>query len=175
MTDQKGTDQKATDFKALEARIRVIEDNEAVKKLMARYWRCLDDKLWDELPGCFTPDVIADYGQPGWRREGREALVAFLRENEGAPEVRISHGGMNPEVEIESETAASGIFKLHDWVVIGSQTRMRGFAQYRMRFTRRSGPWQIERLDLRYRYREDHAVYLDGLPAWTTPALDGQG
>ncbi len=78
---------------------------------------------------------------------------------------------MNPEVEIE--TAASGIFKLHDWGVIGSQTRMRGFAQYRMRFTRRSGAWQIERLDLRYRYRyrEDHAVYLDGKPAWTTPTL----
>jgi bile-acid 7alpha-dehydratase len=164
-----------TDMKALENRIRVIEDNEAVKKLMARYWRCLDDKLWDELPSCFTPDVVADYGQPGWRREGRDALVAFLRENEGAPEVRISHGGMNPEVEIESESAASGIFKLHDWVVIGSQTRMRGFAQYRMRFTRRSGEWQIERLDLRYRYREDHAVYLDGKPAWTTPALEDQG
>mgnify|MGYP000004668788 CR=1 FL=1 len=51
---------------------------------MARYWRCLDDKLWSELPDVFTEDVIADYGQPGWRREGREALCAFLRENEGA-------------------------------------------------------------------------------------------
>ena len=35
-----------SDLKALEARIRVLEDTEAVKKLMARYWRCLDDKLW---------------------------------------------------------------------------------------------------------------------------------
>lgn len=163
-----------TDLQALEARIRVIEDVEAVKKLMARYWRCLDDKLWDELPECFTEDVVADYGQPGWRREDRDALVAFLRANEGAPEVRISHGGMNPEVEIESETAASGIFKLHDWVVIGSQTRMRGFAQYRMRFVKQAGRWKIRRLDLRYRYREDHAVFLDGQPAWTTPALEGR-
>ena len=164
-----------TDLAALEARIRTIEDNEAVKKLMARYWRCLDDKLWDELPTCFTSDVIADYGQPAWRREGRDALVAFLRENEGAPEIRISHGGMNPEVEIESEATASGIFKLHDWVVIGSQTRMRGFAQYRMRFMKQSEGWRIQRMDLRYRYREDHAVYLDGKPAWTTAALEDQG
>ena len=164
-----------TDMNALEARIRTIEDSEAVKKLMARYWRCLDDKLWGELPTCFTPDVIADYGQPAWRREGRDALVAFLRENEGAPEIRISHGGMNPEVEIESESAASGIFKLHDWVVIGSQTRMRGFAQYRMQFVKQADGWRIHRMDLRYRYREDHAVYLDGTPAWTTPALEEQG
>jgi hypothetical protein len=142
---------------------------------MARYWRCLDDKLWDELPACFTADVVADYGQPGWRREGRDALVAFLRTNEGAPEVRISHGGMNPEVAIESESAASGIFKLHDWVVIGSQTRMRGFAQYRMRFLKQDGAWRIQFMDLRYRYREDHAVYLDGEAAWTTPALAEQG
>ena len=163
-----------SDLKALEARIRVLEDTEAVKKLMARYWRCLDDKLWAELPDCFTVDVIGDYGQPARRRESREALVAFLRENEGAPEIRISHGGMNAEVEIESESTARGIFKLHDWVVIGSQTRMRGFAQYRMGFVKQSDVWRIHRMDLRYRYREDHAVYLDGLPSWTTPALENQ-
>lgn len=163
-----------TDLQALEARIRIIEDTEGVKKAMARYWRCLDDKLWSELPDCFTPDVIGDYGQPAWRREGRDALVSFLRENEGAAEIRISHGGMNPEVEIESEREASGIFKLHDWVVIGSQTRMRGFAQYRMRFRKDDGRWRIHRMDLRYRYREDHAVYIDGKPSWTTPALENQ-
>ena len=163
-----------TELQALESRIRILEDGEAVNKLMARYWRCLDDKLWSELPDVFTEDVIADYGQPAWRREGRDALCAFLRENEGARDIRISHGGMNPEVEIESESSASGIFKLHDGVVIGSQTRMRGFAQYRMRFLKQDGAWRIHRMDLRYRYREDHAVYLDGEPAWTTPALEDQ-
>lgn len=163
-----------TDLEALEARIRVLEDIEAVKNAMARYWRCLDDKLWDELPDCFTEDVIADYGQPGWRQEGRDALVGFLRENEGAPEIRISHGGMNPEVEVESASEASAIFKLHDWVVIGSHTRMRGFGQYRMRFQKDGGRWRIHRMDLRYRYREDHAVFIDGEPAWTTPALENQ-
>jgi hypothetical protein len=51
---------------------------------------------------------------------------------------------------------------------------MRGFAQYRMRFVKQAGRWLILRLDLRYRYREDHAVFLDGKPAWTTPALESQ-
>ena len=163
-----------SDLAALEARIRVLEDIEAVKNAMARYWRCLDDKLWDELPDCFTEDVIADYGQPGWRREGREALCAYLHENEGSPEVRISHGGMNPEVDVESKSEASAIFKLHDWVVIGSHTRMRGFAQYRMCFQKGGERWRIHRMDLRYRYREDHAVFIDGEPTFTTPALQNQ-
>jgi hypothetical protein len=52
---------------------------------------------------------------------------------------------------------------------------MRGFAQYRMRFLKQAERWRIERLDLRYRYREDHAVFLDGKPAWTTPALENRG
>lgn len=160
--------------KTLEQRIRVLEDTEGVKMAMARYWRCLDDKVWAELPDCFTPDVIGDYGQPAWRREGRDALVAFLRDNEGSPDIRISHGGMNYEVEIQSESEASGIFKLHDWVVIGAQTRMRGFGQYRMRFRKNGGRWRIHRMDLRYRYREDHAVFIDGLPVWTTAALENQ-
>ncbi len=74
-----------SDLKALEARIRVLEDTEAVKKLMARYWRCLDDKLWAELPDCFTPDVIGDYGQPGLAaREPRYARRVPARERRRA-------------------------------------------------------------------------------------------
>ena len=86
----------------------------------------------------------------------------------------VSHSGHNPQVKLLSETHATGFFKLHDWVVIGSQTRMRGFAQYRMRFRKHGERWRIHRMDLRYRYREDHAVYLDGEPSWTTPALENQ-
>ena len=88
---------------ALEARIRVIEDTEAVKKLMARYWRSLDDKLWSELPDCFTPDVIADYGQPAWRREGRDALVAFLR--------GTRHGGDDHAIQTAAEEAVLSVIR----------------------------------------------------------------
>jgi len=42
----------------LEKRIRILEDVEAIKKLKARYWYCLEHKLWDELRDVFTEDAI---------------------------------------------------------------------------------------------------------------------
>jgi len=33
------------DLAELEAKIRVLQDIEAIKKLKARYWRCIDKKL----------------------------------------------------------------------------------------------------------------------------------
>ena len=72
----------------VEARLQVIEDIEAVKKAMFRYYRCLDFKLFDELGDCFTQDVTADYGMPGWGAEGREVLVDFLAANESREDYR---------------------------------------------------------------------------------------
>ena len=73
----------------LESRIQVLEDTEAIKKAMFRYFRCLDFKLLDELGDCFTEDVSADYGMPGWSAEGRDALVAFLSTNESRGDYRV--------------------------------------------------------------------------------------
>ena len=84
---------------ALEARLRALEDVEAVKQTMYRYWRCLDEKLSDaELAECFTEDVVGDYGMPGWQAHGREELLRFLTP-ERRPAMQLSHGGHNPEVE----------------------------------------------------------------------------
>ena len=38
----------------LEARVRALEDVEAIRQLKYRYFRCLDLKRWDELGACFT-------------------------------------------------------------------------------------------------------------------------
>lgn len=77
--------------------------------------------------------------------------------------------------DVESTSEAGAIFKLHDWVVIGSHTRMRGFGQYRMRFQKDGGRWRIHRMDLRYRYREDHAVFMNAVLVreTTRPGVSG--
>ncbi|MBN2099971.1 MAG: nuclear transport factor 2 family protein, partial [Dehalococcoidia bacterium] len=46
----------------IEARVRRLEDIEAIKKLKARYWRCVDRKLWAEMAEVFTEEATADYG-----------------------------------------------------------------------------------------------------------------
>ena len=140
---------------------------------MFRYYRCLDFKLFDELGDCFTEDVTADYGMPGWSAEGRDALVHFLSINESRDDYHVSHASHNEEVEILDATNAHGYFKLQDWVVMGGNTVMRGFGTYDMLFTKHDDTWRIKDLKLHYAYREEHHVYIDNvLTPPLTPALD---
>ena len=142
-------------------RVQALEDIEAVKQTMYRYWRCLDDKLSDdELRECFTEDVIGDYGMPGWRADGREELLRFLGP-ERRPEMQLSHGGHNSEVALTGADSARGHFRLHDWVTVEGRTTMRGFGRYDVLFVRRDGAWRIHRLALRYQYREEHHLFVD--------------
>lgn len=156
----------------VETRLRVLEDTEAVKKAMYRYYRCLDFKRFEELVDCFTEDVVADYGMPGWSARGREALVEFLVTNESREDYRVSHSSHNEEVEIVDGTTARGYFKLHDWVVMGGATAMRGYGLYDMEF-QKSDQWRIRNLKLHYVYREEHRIYVDNVatPSFTA-ALD---
>jgi hypothetical protein len=49
----------------MEKRIRVLEEIEAIKKLKAKYFRCVDKKLWDEMEELWVEDAVADYGMKG--------------------------------------------------------------------------------------------------------------
>ena len=159
---------------SLEARVQRLEDIESIKCLVYRYWRCLDHKQWADFPECFTEDVVADYGMPGSRKIGREALVAFLHAHESPANFQISHAGHNAEVTLLSADEAQGWFKLHDWVVIGGATAMRGIGQYDFRFQRRPGGWKISVLNLIYSYREEHAVYINNQRVNVTDAMLGK-
>jgi len=156
---------------SIETRLQNLEDIEAIKRLMYKYWRCLDQKIWAELPDCFAEDVIADYGMPEWRKVGRQTLTDFLYGHDSSPEFQISHAGHNPEVTLLGPDTAQGYFKLHDWVVIGGATVMRGFGQYDNRFARRDGRWQIQHLNLHYTYREEQRVYVSNQRVLATEAM----
>ena len=56
---------------------------ELIKRLKYKYLRCLDQKLWDEIETCFTPEATARYGGGLYEFEGRDAIMAFLRTLDG--------------------------------------------------------------------------------------------
>jgi bile-acid 7alpha-dehydratase len=69
------------DLSDLEKRIRVMEDIEAIKKLKAKYFRCVDKKLWEEMEAVLTEDAVADYGMGIELLQGRKAIIEFLKKN----------------------------------------------------------------------------------------------
>nr|MDO8081205.1 nuclear transport factor 2 family protein [Candidatus Freyarchaeota archaeon] len=125
----------------LEARIKVLEDTEEIKKLKAKYWRCCDKKLWRELEECFTEDATADYG-PNLQFQGREAIIQFLKGSIGQDFMVTSHGGHSPEIEITSDTTAKGIWVLQDLVIIYPGTKMRGYGHYEDEYAKENGQWK---------------------------------
>ena len=50
--------------KSFEERLRIMEIKDAAAMVMYRYWRCLDYKLFNELPDVFTDDAYGDWGMP---------------------------------------------------------------------------------------------------------------
>ncbi|TEU03329.1 MAG: nuclear transport factor 2 family protein [Dehalococcoidia bacterium] len=125
----------------LETQIRVLGDIEAIKKLKAKYWRCIDKKLWDELEDCFVEDAVADYGK-NLNFQGRKAIIQFLKDNLGSDSVITVHQGHNPEIEITSDTTSRGIWALHDYLVFQPNITINGWGHYEDEYVKQNGEWK---------------------------------
>ena len=125
----------------LETQIRVLGDIEAIKKLKAKYWRCIDKKLWDELEDCFVEYAVADYGK-NLNFQGRKAIIQFLKDNLGSDSVITVHQGHNPEIEITSDTTAKGIWALHDYLVFQPNITINGWGHYEDEYVKQNGEWK---------------------------------
>ena len=117
---------------------------EAIKRLKYRYLRCLDQKEWDEIAGCFVPEATASYGGGAYPFEGRDAIVDFLRRSMGSEDFLSSHRCTHPEIDLTGPDAATGIWALDDFVIVGEHDMIvAGAAFYRDEYTRRDGAWLI--------------------------------
>ena len=140
---------------------------EAIRRLKASYFRCMDLKLWDELAGVFTQDAVFDVrGALEARKEeseyaalpvvtGREAIVDYISTGL-KPMISVHHGHM-PEIDIESPVAARGIWPMSDMLVPpeGGPFRIfRGYGHYWERYAKQDGAWRIAELKLRRLYVE---------------------
>jgi len=133
---------KMAQLSELEERIRVQEDREQIRMLKAKYWRCLDRKLWDELAEVFDDDFVGD--GPHGHFEGKTAMVKFLKDALGSEAVRTAHGGHNPEIEITSETTARAIWPLTDYVSFGSKRKFVGYGHYEDEYVKADGQWKMK-------------------------------
>jgi hypothetical protein len=117
---------------------------EEIKRLKYRYLRCLDLKEWEELEGCFVPEASASYGGGAYELEGRDAIMAFLREVMGSTEMLTSHRCHHPEIDRSGPDDAEGVWAMDDMVIHGDAgLTISGAAFYRDRYVRRDGRWLI--------------------------------
>ena len=130
------------DLSDLEKRIRVMEDIEAIKRLKAKYFRCVDKKLWEEMETVLTEDAVADYGMGIELLQGRKAIVEFLKKNLGRDSMISAHQGHNPEIDITSDTTAKGVWVLNDRLIIQTIATSSAWRYYEDEYIKANGEWK---------------------------------
>ena len=122
-----------------------LEDIERIRQLKYRYWRSIDTGDVAALEALFTEDVKVDYigGSYRWQVQGRDKIIESIANSFNANAVAC-HTGHHPEIEVLSETTATGIWYLTDiFINLKDKVRTTGSALYRDRYLKQNGTWRI--------------------------------
>ncbi len=119
-----------------------MDDIEAIKQLKARYFRTMDTKDWDGMRRVFTDDVVMDTSEAGGEvQRGADDFVAFLRETLG--DVITVHQGHMPEIELTSDSTATGVWALNDILIWPTGMRLDGYGHYHETYEKTVDGWKI--------------------------------
>ena len=120
-----------------------MDDIEAIRRLKARYFRTMDTKDWDGMRQVFTDDVVMDTtASGGGLIAGADEFMGFLREALG--ETVTVHQGHMPEIELTSDTTATGIWALNDIVIWPNGMRLDGYGHYHETYEKGPDGWRIK-------------------------------
>jgi len=130
---------------ALRRDIQLLMDIEAIKQLKHAYFRCLDTANFEEMAGLFHENVSVHFvgGSYEWKLEGRAEYIESLQKSFHREAVG-HHNGHHPEIQILSETEATGIWYLADnmWMT-NYKFFTTGTALYWDRYLKVDGRWTI--------------------------------
>jgi len=163
------------EFAQLQREIRILRDIEAVKRVKHAYFRCVDTASIEELKSLFHRDVVVHFigGTYEWTLHGRDEYLEAIAANFNS-KVLAQHNGHHPEIDILSETEATGIWYLHDhFYRLWDMHHVTGTALYRDRYIKEDGRWQI--IESRYERIYELDYPMKELPPITAHYLASHG
>ena len=130
---------------------------EEIRRLKARYFRCMDTKDWVGFAAVFTPDARMDVsgelsdasietdeaGDEGITR-GSEAIAAFVRA--AVDDVTTVHHGHMSEIDVTSPTTATAVWAMEDvlrWPEGAPIGSLHGYGHYHETYANVDGVWLI--------------------------------
>ena len=155
--------------------VQQLMDIEAIRQLKHAYFRCIDTANFDELETLFHDDVMVHFtgGTYEWKLQGKDEYMKSVRTSFTNQSIG-HHNGHHPEIQMLSETEATGIWYLADnmWVM-NFNFFTTGTAIYWDRYLKVDGRWTIK--DTRYRRIYEINRALDERPALSTHYLAAHG
>lgn len=113
-----------------------------IAQLKYAYFRCLDQKRWDEMATLLAPDVEATYSGGANSFSGRDAVLDFLQRSMGSDDFHSAHHGHHPEITLLSSTEATGTWAMEDTVImLDFDITVRGAGFYEDTYAKRDGRW----------------------------------
>ena len=147
------------DIKELEVQVQLREDIEAVKRVKAKYWRCVDRQLWDELAECFTEDALIDFGVNRISKGIVQVLKGFSSSQGASEHVCRFHHGHNSEIEIVNENKATAVWQLdHYRIDTRTNESVRLGAFYYDEYFKEGDSWKIKSSKLAPQFREKRII-----------------
>ena len=131
----------------LEARIRRLEDLEAIRQLKARYcFLCDAGYDADGLAELFTEDAVWDGGTLG-KAEGREKIRKFFQRTPQVMPFSV-HMVMNPLITVDGDTATGTWYLFQAASYAPENAALWGSGRYDEEYVRVGDAWRFRRLRL---------------------------
>lgn len=150
------------------ARIRRLEDREAIRTLTSTYSLAVDDQNFPLLGSLWAPQARYGYVGEAPQAEGQPAIAALLTERIGAmgPSFHVNHDTL-VEWDPADPDRATGVVMCHAEVTPAAGQFI-GAIRYRDRYLRHDGKWLFEERLLSFLYYARPAEY-DGILQSDTP------
>ncbi len=133
------------DLNQLEARIRRLEDLEAIKSLKYKYFRALDMKQWDEFAECFTEDACTSYSDGQYQFQGIYSIMKFIKRGLARYHFFGLHHGHHPEITFTSDVTAKGVWALYNYMIDTQEDKSLLInAYYQDEYVKSGGTWKIQ-------------------------------
>lgn len=147
-------------IEALRADIQRLMDLEAIRQTKHAYFRCVDTANWDELRDICHPDLQVHYLGGGYEYKlgSRDEFLEAMRRAFHSQAI-ARHNGHMPEIQLLSETQATGIWYLYDhfWS-LNTRNLTHGTALYWDSYAKLNGRWVIRETSYRRIYQINEVV-----------------
>lgn len=135
----------------LEARIEILEDIEAIKKLQATFCYVNDSFDWQRTVNLFADDAVAEYG-PFGHYQGKEEIAQFCRDKLPKGISFLQHMLHNPVIEVRGNTATS-VWYFETPVTQAPKPKAMWIAgKYNAEYAKINSEWKFKRLAVEFYY-----------------------
>jgi len=121
-----------------------LEEIEELKKLKYRYFRHLDCKQFDAMLELFAEGASTSYNSGEHSYGGKAAIREFFDTAMSSSKILHQHQGHHPEIELTSDTTATGVWYMDDTVhILEHNLKIRGNGIYWDEYVKVDGKWKI--------------------------------